>query len=130
MDEFDFCPNSRVIVEKAPNESSPIQLNGYQYAPKPSAAYQRTFECTLYGMKWYLGAGGLDESKNPKHNVGRLLKFYREHRLFKPFNLRHEYLGLIQCRFSAPVNPDPAIGNGDGLVEEINISLVHHNARY
>ena len=130
MAEFDFCKNSRVIVEKAPDEPSPIRLNGYDYAPKPSSPYQRSFDVTLYGMRWYIDPTGLDESVDTEHNVGRLLSFYRQHRLFKSFILRHEYLGLIQCRFSSPVNPEAAIGNGDGLVEKIELKLIHHNARY
>ena len=131
MHTFDFCPNSRVISESAPEEAAPINLNrGYSYAPKPNAPYQRNFSVALYVGTWYLGQGGLDLSTNSERNAGRLLKFYREHRLYRPFILRHEYLGAIQCRFAAPVNLDPGESDSNGVIGKVEIKMIHHNPGY
>lgn len=127
---FDFCTDSRVVVELPPQEPSPINLNGWDHAPKPSTPYQRTFKVTLHGLKWYLTHAGLLLSSDSEHNAGRLLKFYRDHRLYRPFILHHEYLGAIQCRFNQPVEVPAAVTNSNGLIEPVEINMVHHNPGY
>jgi hypothetical protein len=127
---FDFCENSRVIKELAPQESEGINLNGWDYNPKPNLPYQRSFMVTLYGMRWYLDSSGLILTTDAGKNVGRLLQFYREHRKYRPFLLHHEYLGAIECRFKQPVNPNEASPNSDGLVEKVEIEMIHHNPGY
>jgi hypothetical protein len=130
MDIFDFAKDSRVIVEVSPDEPAPINFNGWDFATSSTHPYRRSFEVKLYGMRWYLGNGTLDLTQNPELNIGRLLAFYREHRLSKPFLLHHEYLGAIECKFKAKLDPKEAIPNSDGLVDVIELSLIHSNPRY
>lgn len=127
---FDFCTESRVIKEIAPDEASPVNLNGWEYAVKPSNPYQRSFSAKLYGLRWYLGSTTLDLSTDKIHNAGRLLKFYEEHRLYKPFTLHHEYLGPIKCRFKSAVNLEPGVDNSNGLIEEVEIMMLHVDPRF
>lgn len=130
MDTFDFCPNTRVIEEVAPDEAAPISMNGWDFTIKPSEPYRRKFMVNLHGLRWYVGASGLDLNKDADNNAGRLLDFYREHRLYKPFLLHHEYLGAIECRFASAVDIKAAIPDSSGLIEAFDISMVHHNPRY
>lgn len=130
MDIFDFCPNTRVVEEVSPEEISPIKFNGWESTIRPTEPYQRTFKVTLEGLRWYLGPKALDEATNPEINVGRLLSFYRRHRQYKPFWLHHEYLGPIQCRFKSAVNVQKALPNSGGLVDQVEITMIHHNPRY
>lgn len=130
LETFDFCENSRVIKEIAPKEAEPIDFNGWDFSVRPVLPYRRSFVVTLYGLRWSLGIGTLDLSGNHGNNAGRLLKFYRDHRLYKSFLLNHEYLGPIECRFMQPVNIEPALVNSGGLIEALDISMVHHNPSY
>ena len=130
MEIFDFCPYSRVAIEMAPEEREPISFNGWQTTVKPTEPYRRTFKVKLSGLRWHLTAKGLDETKNPETNVGRLLSFYRRHRQYKEFWYHHEYLGPIVCRFVSPINPPEAVPDSGGLVEEIEFTMLHSNPRY
>ena len=130
MQLFNFAPNSRLIKEIAPEEQSEINMNGWQATVKPTDPYRRSFSVKLEGMRWYLSNGVLDLSTDTEHNVGRLWKFYQDHRLYSPFLLNHEYLGQITCRFKNPLTVNEAMPNSDGLVESIELMLIHHNPGY
>lgn len=130
MEVFDFCPDSRIFVEQAPTEREPIAFNGWQSTVRPTDPYRRSFKVKLMGLRWFLTPKALDEAVNPEINAGRLLAFYRKHRQYKPFWVHHEYLGPIQCRFSAPVNVPAGAPDSGGLIEVVEIDMVHHNPRY
>lgn len=130
LETFDFCPHSRVIKEIAPDEADPINMNGWDFTIKPSDPYRRKFSVQLHGMRWRLSAGQLDFSVDTEVNAGRLLDFYREHRMHTPFILHHEYLGPIECKFASPVNIEPALPNSGGLVEAFEVQLIHNNPGY
>lgn len=132
MEVFDFCKTSRVIKEVAPDEPASVNMNGWDFTGKPADPYRRKFTVKLHGMYWYMDEPmhRLDLTTDPIHNAGRLLQFYRTHRLFEPFILNHEYLGRITCRFQVPVNIEPAMAESGGLIEAFEVSLIHHNPGY
>jgi hypothetical protein len=129
---FNFCPNSRVAELLAPEEPEVKDFNGWVYHPVPVLPFRPNFRVTLEGLKWYLnGAGtGLDTTTDPTINAGRLEAFYKTHRLFKPFNFTHEYLGTLELRFSAPLSIPKGLVNGGGAVEPLQINMIQHNATY
>ena len=131
MELFDFCKDSRVITEIAPEEPASVTMNGWDFTGRPADPYRRSFSAKLYGLRWYqLPKGHLDFSTDPLYNAGRLLGFYQRHRLYKTFMLNHDYLGPLVCRFKTPLQIQPAIMNSAGLIEAFDIMLIHHNPSY
>ena len=126
---FDFCPTSRVITEIPPEEPTAVSFNGWEFTSAPVTPYRRSFSVKLYGLRWYLNSTGnaLDTTTNPYYNAGRLLDFYRTNRQYGVFDIDHEYLGNIICRFANPVIIPAARPNSDGLTDEIEIKLLHYN---
>lgn len=126
---FDFCNTSRVAEELPPQEQPTMSMNGWPFTSKPKVPYQREFKVTLDGLKWYLNVGGtaLDETTDTTRNVGRLLRFYRDHRLWDSFLYNHEYLGIIRVRFSKPVTVPKAKGDTGGKLDSVEVNLVEHS---
>lgn len=131
MKEFDFCVNSRVIKEIAPEEAGTVTMNGWDFTSKSPHPYRRTFVIKLFGLRWYTDDyGRYDITQNPDKNAARLLKFYQDHRLSGVFYLNHENYGRIQCRFKTQVNIEPAEPNSGGLVQPFEVTVIHHNPGY
>lgn len=107
-------------------------MNGWDFVAKPQVPYKAKWKVTLDGLKWYLNAtgDGLDTTTDPEHNAGRLLMFYRSHRQHVVFQYQHEYLGLLNVRFAEPVQLPKAIPNSSGLVDRMEVTIVHHNPGY
>lgn len=124
---FDFAPNSHLAVELPPEELGVVSFNGWDFTAKPSVPYRARFRLTLTGMRWYLSGGALDVTTNPTMNAGRLLNFYKTNRRFGTFTYAHEYLGTITCRFAESVQIPAAIPSSNGLIEVIELGLIHHN---
>lgn len=124
---FDFCPNSRVIEELAPDEPGVTDMNGWTFAPKAKTPYRPQFKVTLHGLYWKMGSGVLDVTTTPLVNAGRLRAFYIQNRLSGVFGLQHEYLGLINCRFVRPVSIPAAEVNSNGLIPAFEVNLEWHN---
>lgn len=124
---FDFCDTSRVIQELPPEAGSAVDMNGWEFTSKPAIPYRRTFTIKLYGMRWYMGTGALDSATNPKFNAGRLLSFYRLNQTWDVFDMNHEYLGNILCRFKSPVTIPPAEMNSNGKIAPFDVSLIQYN---
>lgn len=127
---FDFAPLTHVAVEEAPQEKQAMNMNGWDFNAKPSEPYRRRFRITLSGMRWMIAGERLDLDRDPQHNAGRLLEFYRDNRTWDHFTYAHEYLGEIQVRFAEPVNIPKAIPNSDGLIPDFDLTLIHHNPGY
>lgn len=131
MKEFDFCVNSRVIKEIAPEEANSVAMNGWDFTSRSPHPYRRTFSVKLHGIRWYTDDyGRYDITQSPDNNAARLLKFYAEHRLSGVFYLNHEHYGRIECRFKSQVNIEPGLPSSGGLVEPFEVMLIHHNPRY
>ena len=129
--DFNFCENSRVIETLAPEETVIRDFNGWDYTPNPILPYRRRFKVTLEGLRWYTRANGsIDTGHNPDYNAYRLEDFYARHRRHKPFNLAHPWLGFLEVRFDGPVNVPKAIPNSGGLIESVEVTMIHHNPRY
>lgn len=124
---FDFCPNSRVVEELAPEEPRVTDMNGWTFAPKAKTPYRPQFKVTLYGLYWKLSNGALDITSNPTVNAGRLRAFYIQNRLHGTFTFQHEYLGSITCRFAKPVSIPAAEVNSNGLIPAFEVTLEWHN---
>jgi hypothetical protein len=129
---FDFAPNTHVAEEIPPEEATATSMNGWDFTAKPAVPYRRKFKLTMSGMRWFLNENGdgLDLLSDPKHNAGRLLQFYQDHRKWDSFEYHHEYLGQLTCRFDAPVSVPKALPNSNGLVPDFEIQLVHHNPSF
>ncbi len=124
---FDFCSNSRVIEEIAPQELAVTDMNGWTFAPKAKTPYRPQFKVTLHGLRWIMGSGVLNVTTEPERNAGRLRAFYIENRMNGTFTLNHEYLGAITCRFAKPVSIPAAIPNSNGLIDAFEVTLEWHN---
>lgn len=127
---FNFAPDSHIAIEKAPEETSAVTFNGWEFTARPAVPYRRKFILKISGMYWRMGEGILDVTTDPPTNVGALLAFYRTHRRWKAFNYDHEYLGTIECKFADVVNVPEALPNSFGLVPEFEISLLHSNPAF
>lgn len=129
---FNFCVGTRAAEVIAPEETQVKDFNGWDYTPNPVLPYRRGFKVHLDGLRWYLDTAGtaLDLATNVNYNAGLLETFYKDHRMHKPFNFQHEYLGLLECRFSAPVSMSAAIPDSGGLLERLTIQMIHHNPSY
>jgi hypothetical protein len=129
---FDFCNTSRVAVELPPEEPQVKSMNGWTFVAKPKVPYQRQFKVTLTGMKWILTASGnaLDTTTTPTVNAGRLLDFYRFHRMWDSFLYQHEYLGIIRVRFAKPLQIPEGIQNAGGKIDAFEVELIEHNPSY
>lgn len=127
---FDFCPNSRMAKVIAPDEPEVKDFNGWDYTPTPYLPFRRKFQVRLEGLRWYMGDSTLDATTDPTMNAGRLEGFYYTHRMHKPFNFEHEYLGTLEMRFAEPLSIPEAIPNSGGLIDAFEFMLVHHNPSY
>lgn len=127
---FDFCPNSRVAEKLAPDEPEVQDFNGWVYNPVPVLPFRPTFKVTLEGLHWYLSGGSLDTATDPERNAGRLEAFYLTHRLHKPFDFQHEYLGTIEMRFLEPVSVPKGMENGGGVIDSFEIMMIQHTSSY
>lgn len=131
MDTWDFCPKYMVPRTKPPQASQAMSMNGWPFTAKPKVPYQRTFTVKLQGMSWYLnGDNTYDVATDPQYNAARLEQFYAAHGLWQSFMFPHPHLGLIECRFSTPLEVPEAIVNAGGLVDGFDAVLVEHNPGY
>jgi len=128
---FAFCPKSRVAEIIAPDEPQVKDFNGWDYTPYPVLPYRRRFKITLEGLYWRFAPNGtIDYATDPETNAGVLEAFYADHRLHKPFNYQHQYMGLIEMRFAAPVSVPKSLQNSNGLLAPFEIQTMHHNPSY
>lgn len=132
METWDFCP-SRNVPSTLPRElSNPvITLGGWQFSSRPTAPYQRKFRVILHGLRWYLNSDGtFDKTTNPAFNAKRFEEFYEAHETWNPFVFPHQHLGNLTCRFSSAVTVPAAIADSGGLIEALEVTLIHHNPGY
>lgn len=129
--DFKFCMNSRVAEVLAPDEPQIQDFNGWDYTPEPVLPYRRRFLITLDGLRWYFTSHGtIDYERDPERNAGLLEKFYTTHRMHKPWNFHHEYLGIIEMRFNSPLNVPKALPDSGGLLDSLEVKAIHHNPSY
>lgn len=132
---FDFCLNSRVVTN-IPREGggTTMSSNGWQHSSRPATPYQQQFKVMLHGLRWYLDpqTDFYDPFTDPEHNARRLELFYQEHEKWKPFKFQHPHLGYqpIECRFAAAVSVPAGMETGHGLLEPLEILLIHHNPEF
>lgn len=129
---FDFCPDSRVAEKLAPEEPEVGDFNGWVYNPVPVLPFRPTFKVTLEGLRWYLNNEGnaLDTTTDITRNAGRLEAFYLIHRLHRPFNFQHEYLGNLEMRFYEPVSVPKGLENAGGVIDSFEIMMIQHTSSY
>lgn len=128
---FNFCIGSRVAEVIAPEEPSVKDFNGWDYTPQPVLPYRRKFKVTLEGLRWrFLDNGTIDYATDPERNAGVLEAFYTTHRKHKPFNFTHEWLGTLEMRFETPLNVPKALPDSGGLLEALEVNMIHHNPSY
>jgi hypothetical protein len=130
METFDFCPD-RNIPETLPRETSnsSMSMNGWNFSARPTTPYQRKFKISLQGVRWYLDpvTGLYDPLANPKFNAHALEKFYARHETWNPFIFKHQHIGDLVVRFASPLIVPAAKANSGGLIDPIEMMLLHHN---
>lgn len=125
---FNFCPNSLVPVTVPPEAQPFITMNGWAASARPNIPYQKRFKVTLHGLRWYLdGAGLYDVTSNPTTNARALELFYERHGVWRPFNWTHPHMGALVVTFQAPVTVPAAMANSAGLIDPLEINLLHYN---
>lgn len=128
---FNFCPKSRIAETIAPDEPEIKDFNGWDYTPNPVLPYRRRFKVTLYGLRWRFNDNGtIDYATVPETNAGVLEAFYMGHRKHKPFNFVHEWMGNMEMRFSSPVSVPKSMPDSGGLIDALEIDMMHHNPSY
>lgn len=134
MATFDFCPNSQVAVTLPRENANVVTMNGWTFTGRPTTPHQRKFRVKLFGLRWYLDtAGSLSEyntTTDPLHNAARLEEFYSQHEMWLPFDYTHPHRGPMLCRFATPLIVPEGIPNSGGLIEPLEVTLIHHNAGY
>lgn len=129
---FDFAPNSHVAEELPPEEPKVTSMNGWDFTSRPVVPYQARFKLTMSGMRWIFNSSrtALDVATSPQLNAGRLLEFYKANRTWDSFPYNHEYLGIIECRFSSPLTIPKSLPDSNGLIPDFELNLIHHNPGY
>jgi len=114
------------FATRYPESGERIQLgNSYQFDSPPAAPDQRSFVLTLQGMCYFIdGAGSLDLTREPGRNLGKLEKFYNNHKRALPFLLNHPVYGQVTCKFMTPLQIPEGIANGDGNVPPFQVELI------
>lgn len=132
METFNFCPNSLVPATLPRENTSYMSMNGWTFSSRPTTPYQKKFRVKLFGLRWYLNSatGLFDNTTDPTLNAKALEEFYERHETWSPFNWTHPHLGPIVCRFANPVTVPEATVNSGGLIEPVEITLIHHNPGY
>ncbi len=129
---FNFCPNSLVVENLPPEPLQGVSLNGWNFASKPAVPYQKKFKVTLYGLRWFLNNSTqlYDSTTQPTINARALELFYERNGVWNPFTWLHPHLGTITARFSTPVTVPAGMMNSGGLIEKVELQMVHHNPGY
>lgn len=131
MAVFSFCPNRLVPETLPPERPKGMSFNGWSFTSRPTTPFQRRFKLTLYGLQWYLAPNGLyDATTNVNFNAHALELFYRDHEIWRPFDWTHPHFGPMVCKFDAPVIVPAAMPNSNGLIESMEIQMVHDNPGY
>lgn len=128
---FDFCPTSQVPEIIPPEPVQGITMNGWNFSAKPTVPYQKKFRVMLHGLRWYLQSNGLfDTTTDLTHNARVLELFYEQNGTWDSFTWAHQHLGSLTVRFAAPVVVPAALPNSGGLIDPVEITLVHHDPAY
>lgn len=131
METFNFCPDS-LVPETLPRDPAQVlSMNGWTFSARPTTPHQRKFRVKLYGLKWFLETDGTyDSTTSPEINAKALEDFYALHETWAPFNWTHPHLGTLVVRFAAPVIVPAGSVNSGGLIEPLEITLIHHDPGY
>lgn len=121
---FDFV--NHMVEEKYPDPGTTIQLgNSYRFSTPPTAPDQRTFTLTFETMwRGLTSAGAMDSTTNYINNAGALLQFYENYKLHKTFQYKHPWLGLLNVRFSKPLELPKGMKGGDGWTEGFSVEFI------
>src|SRR5687767_11090127 len=132
METFAFCPDSQVPHTLPREPMGLVTMNGWTFASKPTTPFQRKFRVKLFGLKWFLDEATeqYDAVTSPDINARALELFYEEHETWKPFLWTHPHLGELTVRFASAVEVPPAPPNSGGLLEPLEITLIHHDPGY
>lgn len=121
---FNF-PN-HTVGEKYPESGTRIKLgNSYQFDAPPSAPDQRIFTLYFESMVRMLDdEGKIDIVTMADRNAGALLKFYEDHRMYKPFYYPHPWLGQVVVKFNTPLELPKGLKGGGGWTEAFSVELI------
>ena len=122
METFDF--DYHTFTTKYPESAPRMKLGGsYTYAVTPDAPDQRIIVLRFGQMRYICNpsTGAPDYTSEPKINLNRLEKFYRDHRLHRDFIYVHPNYGSLVVKFSKPLET-PRVKRG-GWSEEFTIEL-------
>lgn len=127
MQTFDF-PFHKFRTEY-PESGNRVQLGGnYVFSAPPNGPDLRKIILSFPTMRYYMGPGNvLDITSNPKINMGKLEKFYNDHKLHKSFIYPHPVYGNLEVKFFSPLKIPEGITNGHGAVGDFEIELLEIN---
>lgn len=99
---------------------------GYSFATDGGYPLVHKLQLKFTGYKFYLKEDKTIDYETNKNinNLGTLYKFYTEKRQNKIFSYDHPLLGLINVRFENPLNIPAGVKNGNGLVEDFEVTLI------
>lgn len=126
---FDF-PYHKQSTEY-PESGTRVQLGGnYIFTAPPSGPDLRRFTLKFETMVYYVGpthsaaTPSVDLVKNPQINLGRLEKFYNDHKLHKSFIYPHPVYGNVECKFQKPLKIPEGNENGNGSVKDFEVEFM------
>lgn len=114
------------VQTKYPQSGSRVQLgNSYTYTAPPLAPDQRSFIVKLQGMAYFVDSNGLIETvSQPGRNMAVLEDFYSNHKLYLTFQFTHPVYGLLNCKFSRPLEIPDGLPGGNGLLPSFEVELI------
>lgn len=131
VEVFNFCPD-RLVPETVPPEPTAVtSFNGWEFTSRPTVPFRRKFRVTLYGLIWYLDAGGFyDATTDPEFNARRLELFYQAHQRWREFQWIHPHIGPMLVKFASPFTVPAGIPNSMGRCGPLEITLIESNPGY
>lgn len=118
---------AHTVGEKYQSDSGiRVKLGGsYQFDAPPVGPDQRIFTLNFESMVRLLdSSGAMDITTMREVNAGALLRFYEDHRLYKPFYYPHPWLGQIIVKFNTALELPKGIKNGNGWTEAFSVELI------
>lgn len=119
------CPYFTFETRYPESGSRMILGKSYQYDTLDPAPDQRTFLLTLPGLQYFCDENGdLDLAIEPERNIAVLDAFYNQHRTAIAFNFEHPAYGPLVCKFKDPFAIPQGIKGGNGVLQDVRVSLV------
>jgi hypothetical protein len=114
------------VQTKYPTSGVQVRLgNSYTYTAPPPAPDQRTFIVKVQGMQYFVaGNGSIDTTSEVGRNMAVLEQFYNDHKMYMTFQFTHPVYGLINCKFSRPLEIPEGVSGGNGILPTFDLEMI------